>query len=118
VIVTVKRPVNMQRFKPDFIAMVTYALPDEGGRTRPVVSGYQPVIRFEDSGYATSAENILTDREQLPLGETAEVNITMQSISMFSNTLLVGQHFEIYEPPNLVGRGVIKQIVNKNLEKE
>lgn len=107
----------MQRFKPDFIAMVTYALPAQGGRTRPVHSGYQPVIRFEDSGFATSAENVLTDREQLPLGETAEVNITMESINMFCNTLLVGQKFDIYEPPRWVGTGFIKKIVNKDLEK-
>jgi len=32
--------------------------------------------------------------------------------------LLVGQRFEIYEPPRLVGIGFIKQIVNKSLEKE
>lgn len=108
----------MQRFKPDFIAVVTYALTAQGGRSTPVRSGYQPVIRFDDCGYATPAENVLTDREQLFLGETAEVNITMMSIDMFSNTLLVGQRFEIYEPPRLVGSGIIKQIVNKNLEKE
>ena len=108
----------MHRFKPDFIATVTYALPDQGGRTTPVRSGYQPVIRFNDSGYATSAENVLTDREQLYLGETAEVNITIQSVELLCNRLLVGQQFEIYEPPKLVGTGFIKQIVNKSLEKE
>ncbi len=108
----------MHRFKPDFIAMVTYALPAEGGRTRPVHSGYQPIIRFEDCGYATSAENVLTDREQLPLGETAEVNITMESIDMLCNALLVGQRFDIYEPPHWVGAGFIKKIVNKDLERE
>ena len=108
----------MQRFRPDFIATVTYALPSHGGRTRPVHSGYQPVIRFNDSGYATAAENVLTDREQIYPGETAEVNITMQSVDLLSNALLVGQQFEIYEPPKLVGIGFIKQIVNKNLEKE
>lgn len=108
----------MHRFKPDFIAMVTYTLPTQGGRSTAVRSGYQPVIRFDDCGYATPAENVLTDRELLPLGETAEVNITMSFIDMFSNALLVGQRFEIYEPPRLVGSGIIKQIVNKNLEKE
>ena len=108
----------MHRFKPDFIATVTYALPDHGGRTTPVRSGYQPVIRFNDSGYATSAENVLTDRELLYLGETAEVNITIQSVDLLCNRLLVGQQFEIYEPPKLVGTGFIKQIVNKSLEKE
>ena len=97
--------------------MVTYALPAQGGRTRPVHSGYQPIIRFENGDYATPAENVLTDRDQLPLGETAEVNITMESIDMFSNTLLVGQRFDIYEPPNWVGTGFIKKIVNKDLEK-
>jgi len=107
----------MHRFKPDFIAMVTYALPGQGGRTTPVHSGYQPVIRFEDGGFATPAENVLTDREQLPLGETAEVNITMESIDMFCNSLLVGQKFDIYEPPRWVGVGFIKRIVNKDLEK-
>ena len=107
----------MHRFKPDFIAMVTYALPAHGGRTRPVHSGYQPVIRFENCGLATSAENVLIDREQLTLGETAEVNITMESIDMFSNSLLVGQKFDIYEPPRWVGMGFIKKIVNKDLEK-
>lgn len=107
----------MHRFKPDFIAMVTYALHAHGGRTRPVHSGYQPVIRFENCGLATSAENVLIDREQLTLGETAEVNITMESIDMFSNSLLVGQKFDIYEPPRCVGMGFIKKIVNKDLEK-
>ena len=108
----------MQRFKPDFIAMVTYALPGQGGRSTPVHSGYQPVIRFNGTGYATKAENVFTDREQLYLGETAEVNITMMSIELPDNSLLVGQRFDIYEPPRLVGSGIIKQIVNKNLEKE
>ncbi|HUQ67119.1 MAG TPA: hypothetical protein VM101_13240 [Flavitalea sp.] len=108
----------MHRLKPDFIAMVTYVLPNKGGRTRPVPSGYRPLIRFEDSDFSTAAENILTDREQLPLGETAEVNITIQSISKFSNSLLEGQRFDIYEPPHLAGTGFIKKIVNKNLEKE
>jgi translation elongation factor EF-Tu-like GTPase len=107
----------MHRFKPDFIATVTYALPAQGGRSTPVHSGYQPVIRFEDCGFATPAENVLTDREQLPLGETAEVNITIESIDMFSNALLVGQKFDIYEPPRWVGMGFIKKIVNKDLEK-
>jgi len=108
----------MQRFKPDFIAEVTYALPNQGGRNAPVHSGYQPVIRFDDCGFDTPAENVLTDRELLPLGETGEVNITMKSVDLLSNTLLVGQRFEIYEPPRLVGIGFIKQIVNKSLEKE
>ena len=107
----------MHRFKPDFIAMVTYALPGEGGRTRPVCSGYQPIIRFEDDGLATPAENILTDREQLRLGETAEVNITIECIGMFSNTLLEGQRFDIYEPPHWVGMGFIKKILNKDIER-
>ena len=107
----------MHRFKPDFIAVVTYALPGEGGRTRPVHSGYQPVIRFEEGGLATAAENILTDREHLPLGETAEVNITMEAIDMFSNTLLEGQRFDIYEPPRWVGVGFIKKILNKDIER-
>ena len=107
----------MHRFKPDFIAMVTYALPAQGGRTRPVHSGYQPIIRFEDCGFTTSAENVLTDREQLPLGETAEVNITMQSIDELNNMLLEGQRFDIYEPPHWVGAGFIKQIVNTDLKK-
>ena len=108
----------MQRFRPDFIAEVTYALPTQGGRSAPVHSGYQPVIKFDDCGFATPAENVLIDRELLLLGETGEVNITMQSVDPLSKTLLVGQRFEIYEPPRLVGIGFIKQIVNKNLEKE
>ena len=107
----------MQRFRPDFIALVTYDPPALGGRTSPVISGCQPVITFRETGYSTPAENTLTDREKISPGETAEVHITMSVIDIFNNALLVGQKFEIYEPPRLVGRGVIKHIVNKNLEK-
>jgi hypothetical protein len=112
-----KDAIEMQRLKPDFIAMVTYALPAQGGRAWPVHSGYQPVIKFDGSGYIVQGENVFTDREQLYLGETAEANITMMAIDIFINTLFVGQQFEIYEPPKLVGRGIIKKIINKNLEK-
>jgi translation elongation factor EF-Tu-like GTPase len=108
----------MQRFRPDFIALVTYTPPEKGGREAPVCSGYQPVLKFDGSGYESPGENVLTDREVLSLGDTAEVSITMMAFEVFSNSLFVGQQFEIYEPPRLVGNGIIKKILNKDLERD
>lgn len=105
----------MQRFKPDFIAIVTYLLPEEGGRDWPVHSGYQPVIRFADYSTLIQAENVFTDREELTPGDSAEANITINAADMFSNALYEGQRFEIYEPPKLVGYGTIRKVSNANL---
>lgn len=107
----------MQRFKPDFIALVTYFLPEKGGRDWPVHSGYQPVFQFEGCADFAQAENIFTDREYLQLGETAAANITVISTDHLEHRLYEGQRFEIYEPPRHIGSGRIKNILNKDLEK-
>lgn len=105
----------MQRFKPDFIATVTYFLPDEGGRDWPVHSGYRPVIRFADYSTLILAENVFTDREDLSPGDSTEANITINAAEMFCNALYEGQHFEIYEPPKLIGYGIINKVMNVDL---
>lgn len=107
----------MHRFKPDFTASVTYFLPEHGGRQWPVHSGYQPVFLFEGCTEFAHAENIFTDREYLQLGETASADITIVCAENFNGQLYEGQHFEIFEPPRHIGSGVIKRIVNKDLDK-
>jgi translation elongation factor EF-Tu-like GTPase len=107
----------MQRFKPDFIALVKYFLPEEGGRQWPVHSGYQPVFLFDGCKEFARAENIFTDREYLQLGETATTDVTITASENFNNMLFEGQRFEIYEPPRHIGSGVIRRIANKELEK-
>jgi translation elongation factor EF-Tu-like GTPase len=108
----------MQRFKPDFIALVTYFLPGRGGREWPVHSGYQPVFRFEGSTEFALAENIFTDREYLQLGETAAADITVVCSEQFHNLLFEGQRFEIFEPPRHIGSGIIDKILNKDILKK
>ena len=107
----------MQRFKPDFIAEVTYLLPEHGGRHWPVHSGYKPMIKFAGDAGLTHAENVFTDRADLRAGESAEANITLDSTDYFVNSLYEGQMFELYEPPRKVGSGIIKKIVAPDLAK-
>jgi translation elongation factor EF-Tu-like GTPase len=106
----------MQRFKPDFIALVTYFLPESGGRNWPVHSGYQPIFQFEGIAEYAHAENIFTDREYLQLGETAAAEITIVGSQQFDHLLFEGKRFNIFEPPRHIGSGIIKKILNKDLE--
>lgn len=108
----------MHRFKPDFIALVTYYPPEQGGRGWPVHSGFQPVIKFSEYTTLIQAENVFTDREELLTGDYAEANITISAVEMFTHALYEGQRFEIYAPPRCIGFGLITKIVNVQLERK
>jgi translation elongation factor EF-Tu-like GTPase len=105
----------MQKFKPDFIALVTYLLPEDGGRQWPVHSGYKPLIKFDGNPLTTYAENTFYDRAEVHPGITAEANITLDLSDLFTNNLSEGQTFNLFQQKQHIGTGIITKIINRDL---
>jgi translation elongation factor EF-Tu-like GTPase len=110
--------IMMMLRKPDFIAQLKYFSAFEGGRTTSAVSGYRPIIKFQDLHMRTSGQQVFVGREFVKPGEIAKAEITIASIEPFQNSLYVGQSFEFSEGINPIGVGTIIEILNKNLEKK
>jgi translation elongation factor EF-Tu-like GTPase len=101
----------------DFIAVLKYFTPEEGGRSKPVFSGYFPIVKFPFSKISTGGKQKFINKEIVYPGETVEAEIEVIGPHLFLNQLSEGMEFEISEGITIIGTGTIKQIINQDLKK-
>ena len=106
----------MSTRQPDIEAEVTLFTTADGGRHRPVSSGYHPGHKVRED-YITSGLHEYIGREQLALGETALATITFITPEVYPHCLWVGREIDIHEGSRVVGRARITKIYNGILTK-
>jgi translation elongation factor EF-Tu-like GTPase len=102
---------------PDFIAQLQYKTTEDGGRKTPAFSGYRPQIKFPFSEMVTSGQQTFLDKDIVYPGETVKASIRIISIDFFENSLKEDMQFEFREGSNIIGTGVVIEIINKRLKK-
>ena len=82
----------------------------EGGRKKPVYSGYRPSFAFNTSRHY-SGEIQLVDKEILYPGESTTVTIKLLPARTIRKTLKKNDAFTITEGNKVIGAGVIENAV-------
>ena len=102
----------------DFKAKLKYLTKEEGGkRTTPTHSGYRPHVKFPCSENLTPGKQIFLDKAVVNPGDEVTAEITIVDHVTFRNALYVGMDFEFKEAANLIGTGIIIEVINQNLMK-
>ncbi len=101
----------------DFIATLTYKTTEQGGRKTPAQNGYRPQVKFDFDEMQTSGQQNFIDRELVFPGDTVEAEIKILSVDHFANKLNEKMEFEFREGATVIGRGIIKHIINDKLKK-
>ncbi|MFT3796140.1 hypothetical protein [Flavobacterium sp.] len=101
--------------KPHFLALLTYLKSEDGGRATPAVSGYRPLVKFPfHHGLFTGIQKF-TDAEFAFPGDTLDAEITLLDTDYFKGKVYEGLGFDFFEGPNLIGRGIIKKMLDPEL---
>ncbi len=101
----------------DFIATLTYKTTEQGGRKTPAKSGYRPQVKFDFDEMQTSGQQTFINRELVFPGDTVEAEIKILSVEHFANKLTEKMKFEFREGATVIGKGIIKHIINGKLKK-
>lgn len=101
---------------PDFTAQISYLSTEEGGLKTPVSSGFRTKIKFEYIAREILGEQLFADDELVYAGDTVTAQIGLLSPELFTNSLTVGTTFDLIINEKTIATGVIKEIVNKELE--
>ena len=102
---------------PDIEADVWLLPTEEGGKTKPALSGYRPQhLIMED--YQTSGEHQYPDSGQINPGGKGIANIWFISPEVYPKTLWVGREIEVREGSWLVGWARVTKVFNPDLESE
>lgn len=88
--------------QPDIEAEVTFLRTEEGGRSRPVITGYRPNHLVRDD-YLTSGTHEYINAEVVNPGETAHTRITFITPEVYPHCLWVGRVINVQEGGHLVG---------------
>lgn len=102
---------------PDFIADVKYLTTEEGGRRTCAFTGYRPHFQLNDKKEMTSAEQLFVNKDIVYPGESVITEIRILGVETFKGLLFNGQKFKLGEGPRIVAEGTIKEVINKELEK-
>ncbi|MFD3002590.1 hypothetical protein ACFS7Z_19625 [Pontibacter toksunensis] len=100
----------------DFVATLKYRTTEEGGRKTPAKSGYRPGIKFGFDEMQTSGQQIFIDKEIVFPGDVVDAEIKIIAVDYFAGLLAEGMEFEFREGPVIIGKGVIKHILNEKLK--
>ena len=80
---------------------------EEGGRSKPVYSGYRPSFAFNSLKHY-SGEILLHGKDELRPGETSLVTIKLLPAKTIRKTLKKNDAFTITEGNKVIGAGVIE----------
>ncbi|AWH85915.1 hypothetical protein HYN59_12725 [Flavobacterium album] len=109
---------SMQNISADFIATLSYKTTQEGGRSTPASSGYRPDIKFSFDEMYTCGMQTFINREKVYPGDTVDAYIKIIAVPYFAGRLEEGIEFIFVEGPNVIGTGVIKEIINEVLKRQ
>ena len=99
--------------KADLVATVEFFTTKEGGRITPVSSGYISNMRLSDSNESCYATQYFNRNKSVSPGETVVAHIVLGT----KKKLVVGQEFAFSEGRRKIGKGIILEILNKDLRK-
>ncbi|MCO6148852.1 hypothetical protein [Flavobacterium sp. NRK1] len=100
---------------PDFKATLKYNTHEEGGRSMPALSGYRPDIKFDFDEMITCGIQTFLNKEKVYPGDIVEAVINIFSVPHFKGRLNKGMGFTFCEGPNIIGTGIIDEILNQEL---
>lgn len=100
---------------PDIEAEVRLLPTEEGGKTKPVLSGYRPQHLIME-GYQTSGEHQYLDLDQVNPGGKGLANIWFISPEVYPKTLWVGREIEMREGSRVLGWAKVTKVFNTDLE--
>ena len=101
----------------DFTAQLNFKTTAAGGRQSFAMNGYRPHIKFEFDDFCTSGQQIYRGKDRVFPGDSVLAEITILATEHFRNKLEKGMPFNFYEVPNIIGNGIIMEIVNSDLKK-
>jgi len=84
------------------------------GRTGPVCSGYRPGHKIHEN-YISSGEHQYINSEWVPLGGTADAKLWLITPHVHPSSIWVGREIEVSEGSHVVGKFVVKSVLNETL---
>ena len=97
----------------DFIAILKYKTHLEGGRKGYALSGYRPDIKFPFAEMKTCGIQTFIDQEKVFPGESVTAKIKIIATEYFKGQLYKNLKFDFREGPNIIGTGIIVEIIKK-----
>jgi translation elongation factor EF-Tu-like GTPase len=89
-------------------ADIYFLRPDEGGRSRPVASGYRGQFYYDRHDW--DAQQEFPDAEWVDPGVTARALLSFLSPDAHRGRVTPGMAFEVREGPHVVGRGRVTKV--------
>ncbi len=106
-----------KKLEPDFIAELELMTTENGGRKGYARSGYRPIFKLTDKKEMTSANLIFNNKQKVFPGDNVIALINILWTEEFENLLYPELEFELLEPPRIIAKGKIIEIVNEKLKK-
>lgn len=100
----------MDTTSPDIEVVMTFLRTEDGGKTRPVFSGYRPQFHYENQDW--DAEHTYPDIEQVNPGDSVTARLTFTRPHLHLGRIRVGMEFLIREGNKTVAKGHITRILH------
>ena len=100
----------------DFIAILKYLTPEQGGRSAPIFPGYSAQVKFDFDEMQTSGQQTFINRKVVYPGDEVEAEIKIVSVAHFAGRLKEKMRFDCREGANVIATGQIKNILNNDLK--
>lgn len=101
---------------PDLEAVVSFTPTHEGGRQRPVYSGYRPNHDFGLSNELNDAQHHYPDDECVQPGQAARTLLWLLVPERQVGRLHLGFKFTVQEGSRIIGHGTVTSVINEALE--
>lgn len=105
---------TFQLARPELQADIYYLTEQEGGRKKPVASGYRGQFHYDGKDY-DAAQQFL-EKDWCHLGESVQVLIQTASPQIHAGQFYEGKAFEIREGAKVVGKGVVTKVLQPTFQ--
>lgn len=103
------------RRPPDIQAEISFISTQDGGRKGPAKSGYRPDHDFGLEGVLNGAAHEYDAQEWVAPGETASARMWLLVPGSQKGRLFEGFRFTVQEGSKIVGRGMVRRVLNPEL---
>ena len=99
---------------PDCKGYLKLFLTENGGRSNPIFSGYQPQHAIYEN-YQASAKHYFDDIEKLSPGDSTLTLVYFLMPEIYPRCLWIGRKINLFEGSKLIGVFTVTEIVNEIL---